>query len=83
MEYNYIECKCESAEHTIRFVEDKNENEISVEIQLSQYMNVFQRIWNSIKYICGYKCKYGHWDVTLIKNEDRERIIKLLAGNPL
>jgi len=75
---DYIECQCDSAEHVLRFVIDNEEDEVYLEVQLSQYRNFLKRIWVAIKYIFGYTCKYGHWDVTLIKNEDRDRIIKIL-----
>jgi hypothetical protein len=78
MKTKYFECQCDSSDHTIRFVIDKLENEVYLEIQLCKHKNIFQRAWSAIKYILGYECKYGHWDCVLLKNEDRKEIIKIL-----
>lgn len=78
MESKYFECKCHSSDHTIRFVIDDEDDEIYVEVQLNRTKNVFQRIWAALKYICGHECRYGHWDCTLLKDEDREELIKIL-----
>lgn len=63
-------CKCYSAEHTLRWSYDPSEKEFYTEVFLSQYRNVFQRIWVAIKYVFGYKCRYGHWDCTLLSKEE-------------
>jgi hypothetical protein len=76
--FEYFECQCGSSEHILRFNYDKENNEITTEIQLIQYHNIFKRIWIAIKYIIGYKCKYGSWDCWMMKNEDCERLKKLL-----
>ena len=77
-ETTYYECRCESAEHVLRFIYDPDENDLYTEVKLVQYRNIFQRIWVAIKYICGYKCRYGNWDCTLIKPEDCKGIKMLL-----
>jgi hypothetical protein len=78
LQTSYYECQSESAEHTMRFVYDPDENELYAEIQLVQYRNVFKRIWVAIKYVFGYQCRYGHWDCWLLKPEDCEGIGNLL-----
>jgi len=75
----YYDCACNSPEHTIRFVMDieidpktnkPTEVDLYTEVQLNNYRNLFQRIWVAIKYICGYECRYGHWDCWSLKSED-------------
>ena len=78
MQIHYFDCKCSSSEHTLRFVYDPEDNEIYTEVFLSQYRNLFQRIWTAIKYIFGFKCKYGHWDCWLMKEEDCKRLVELV-----
>ena len=78
METSYYECQCESPEHTLRFVYDPDENELYTEVHLTQYRNVFKTIWVAIKYIFGYKCRYGHFDCWMLKNEDCKGIKELL-----
>jgi hypothetical protein len=77
METEYFDCKCMSSEHTLRFVYDPDDNELYTEVHLSQYRNVFVRVWVAIKYIFGFKSKYGHWDCWLLKEKDCERLINL------
>ena len=79
LEYNYFECQCYSPEHRYVFIYDPDENEIYVEPHLSTYKNVFKRIWVAIKYIFGYKSKYGNWDCWMLKNEDVQRLINVLS----
>lgn len=62
MESLTLRCACGSAEHSLHYCYDPEENEIHTEIFLRQYRNIFQRIWIAIKYIFGYKCRYGHFD---------------------
>jgi len=77
-ERTYYECQCESAEHTLRFVYDPQDNDLYTEVQLVQYRTIFQRILVAIKYIFGYECRYGHFDCTLLKPEDCNGIKALL-----
>jgi len=73
----YFECQCTSPEHGIKFEYDED-NEIILSYFLNQYRSWWQRVWIAVKYVFGYKCRYGHFDVTLFKNEDIPRLIKLL-----
>ncbi len=77
-ETEFFECKCYSDEHTLKFIYDEERNEIYTSIFLNQYRNIFKRINVAIKYIFGYKCKYGHWDVWILINDDSKRLIELL-----
>lgn len=74
----YYECACGSAEHMLRFIYDQDSNELYMEVQLTQYRNIFKRIWVAIKYIFGYQCRYGHWDCFLLNPDDCDGIKKLL-----
>ena len=75
---HFFECVCHSDEHTLRFIYDEDDNEFYTTIFLNQYRNLFKRILIAIKYIFGYKCKYGHWDCWVLKYEDIDRMKKLL-----
>ena len=76
MEYIYIECVCTSAEHTMRFMLDDDElyPHIYVEMQLSQSLGFFKRLWRAVKYVFGYECKYGHWDETLLTANEVKKL---------
>jgi hypothetical protein len=78
-----FECSCYSDEHHLIFKYDENsfgdgESELYTTIYLNQYRNIFKRILVAVKYIFGYRCKYGHWDVWTMLPEDCDRMIKLL-----
>ena len=37
--------------------------------QLAQHKNIFQRTWLALRYIFGYRCKYGHWEEAVFSEE--------------
>lgn len=81
MKTEHLVCQCSSPEHTIQFIYSEEDNEIYTNVFLNQYRSFFKRIWIAIKYIFGYKCKYGHWDCFMMRNEDLSKIKKILETN--
>jgi len=71
---HFFECDCGSSEHTLRFILDNEEKEIYTEVYLNQYRSFSKRLWVGIKYIFGYKSKYGHWDCWNLCKEDAARL---------
>ena len=61
---NLVLMSCCSLEH--QMVISLNRGLVVVQIHLVNYRNVFQRIWVGLRYICGYKTKYGHWDEMIL-----------------
>ncbi len=76
MKSEFFECTCMSDEHTLRFTLD--DTELYTSVFLHQYRSFFKRVWIAIKYTFGYKCKDGHWDCTILKPEDCDRLIIML-----
>jgi len=74
----FFECECMSNEHTLRFSLDAFDTELYVSVFLNQHRSFFGKLWTAVKYIYGYKCKDGHWDCTMLKVEDADRLIALL-----
>lgn len=75
----FFECVCETDEHTMRFKLDTHYPvELYLSVFLDQYHGFFGRLWIAVKYLFGYKCKYGHWDCATIKLQDADRLIRLL-----
>lgn len=77
----FFECVCTTDEHTIKFKLDTygpDNIELYTSVFLSQYHGFLGRLWIAIKYLFGYKCKYGHWDCTMLKLKDADRLIELL-----
>jgi hypothetical protein len=78
LETQFFDCACHSPEHTLRFIWDDEDNEIYTEVYLCHYFNFFKRLWVALKYVFGYKCKYGHWDCFILNNKDAQRLKDLL-----
>lgn len=88
----FFECECSSDEHTLRFVLDLDENppktkngtlfprhpELYTGVFLNHHGYWYHRLWRGLKYIVGYKCKYGHFDQFLLQEEDAKRLINLV-----
>lgn len=82
-ETTYMTCACHSPEHTLRFNFDGVENEIYTEVFLNQYRGFFKRLWIAIKYLCGYRCRFGHFDCYTMSGfsglEQAKRLHKMLT----
>jgi hypothetical protein len=75
----YLECSCTSAEHLLRFTFDDGKwddccPEIYIDVQLNCFHGFWKRLWLGIRYIFGYKCRYGHWDETLLLGDQVRRL---------
>lgn len=71
---HYFECDCHSDEHVFKFTLDKENADFYLHVYLNDFDRWYQRVWKAVKYVFGYKCKYGHWDVTMLDAEDVERL---------
>lgn len=70
-------CDCHSDEHTIVFTYDEMDQEVYLSVFL-ETTGFFGRLWNAVKYVCGYKCRYGHFGNWILKKKDVERLQNLL-----
>jgi len=77
-EHTYIECDCDHAEHILRFTRysglDELDKMLTVDVYLSNYMSLPQRIWYGIKYIFGFKSGYGAFDCVLLNKKNVKRL---------
>ncbi len=78
MQITYFECECFSDEHTLKFTFDKENKELYTSVFLFNYEPIWKRIWTAIKYVFGYKSKYGDWDSFSMRIEDADKLIGLL-----
>ena len=70
VEETYV-CSCGSLEHLIQLkMFDCDPNELYLSVHLVIYNSFFKRIWVSLKYIFGYKCRYGHFDEFIFRKQD-------------
>ena len=70
----FFECECQSDEHVFKFSYDKEEGDFYLAVYLNQYRRWYQRVWVAVKYVFGYKSKFGHFDTTLVNQEDTKRL---------
>ena len=77
---HFFECDCGHAEHTIRFIVNKDESypELYTEMMMNSYHGFFRRILIAVKYIFGINCKYGHFDTWLLNRNDANRLREVL-----
>lgn len=69
-------CECNSHEHQIIVTYDEELNYVFLTIHLTK-RGFFNRLWLGIKYILGYKSKYGNWDQFMLNPDDRDKIEKI------
>ena len=72
-------CDCHSLEHQYTFWYDEEFNEVYFEPHLYNGGAWYTRFWNRLKYVFGYKARFGAWDEVIIKPEDSIEIIKYLS----
>lgn len=80
MEHHYIECACDSGEHTLRITSDPGDEFLPLwlEIHLVQYRAWYARIWVAVRYVFGYRSKYGSFDTVCLDAEQAERLIGVI-----
>lgn len=83
LQAEYLTCDCSSDEHTMRFTfaageTSQDSSEVYTSVFLNQYRSVWRRIWVAVRYVMGYKSKYGHWDCFSFNVEEAIRLRKLL-----
>ena len=69
-----LECQCHSTEHIMLL--SKIDGDFYLTIHLSKH-GFFQRVWHAIKYVFGYRCKYGDFEEIIISDEAK----KILASS--
>lgn len=79
MQHELFVCKCEDVEHQIIFswFDEPDEHELYAAVHLAPVRNPLKRIWYAIKYIFGYKCKYGAFEEFIFRVEDIWKLRKL------
>jgi len=79
METNLLRCSCNSNEHIVIFDYDEEYNEIFMSVHLNP-LGIFGRVKHAIKYIFGYKCKFGDFEELIIDHTNVEQFIKALSN---
>ena len=72
-EPNILICDCSSEEHQIVIRKDQDDNMVYCHIHLTQH-GFWRRLLKGVKYIFGYKSKYGHWDEFIFTPKHVEKL---------
>jgi hypothetical protein len=75
-------CSCGSLEHQIFFWQELEEKypPIYAEVYLCE-RNFFRRLVYGIKYIFGYKCRYGAWEEFLFDDKNIDQLKNYLNSH--
>jgi len=74
-----LRCACYSTEHALHFHFDRENNEIYTEVLMRNWRGFFKRLWVAVKYLFGYKCRFGHFDCFEMRPEDA-RTLQVILG---
>lgn len=70
-----IRCDCKSSCHQLRFMQFPDDAEfLYVDFFICNYLGFWKRLWLGIKYICGCKSDFGHFDSILLSPNEAIKI---------
>lgn len=78
MEMHHFDCQCSDFNHTVRFTLDPQDGDVYLEVRMNYFDPWYKRIWNAVKYVFKRDVAYGFFDVTMLKDEDYDRVRDLL-----
>lgn len=75
-----IICKCSSTEHQIHFGwwDEDEDGDVYMSVLLNPEYKWWKRIVLAVKYIFGYKCKYGQFDEVILDKKDIPKLEKII-----
>ena len=73
----HIICGCYNVEHSIFFRTIDGDDDVYMSIHLVP-LPFFKRLINGIKYIFGYRSKYGDFDEIIITKKDAGKVEKVV-----
>ena len=79
MQTHYFDCMCSDYGHVFRFVFDPTDGDLWLEVRLLQCDRWYRRLWKALKYVFKRPVpNCGHYDCTLVREEDIPRLRSLL-----
>lgn len=76
MEEEIMLYACNSTEHQFVFLKDSDKKCIYVHTFLNNG-SFWSRLKAGLKYIFGYKCRYGHFDEFILSEKHSEKLIEM------
>lgn len=83
METHYLDCQCSHFGHVVRLSFDPNDGDIHLEVRLGHVFPWYKRAWLALKYVLGRDVAYGHYDETLLREEDYDRLRDLMRQSEI
>lgn len=75
-----IRCSCGVPEHQLELLHDVDWNdEVTVFVHLTPFP-WYARIIPAIKYLFGYRCRYGCFDEVVLDIDEVDRVVEFLQG---
>lgn len=76
MKEELLICECSNVEHQLifRYFEDEDWKEVYMTTHLSEYNNFWKGLKYAIKYVFGYKSRYGAFDEFIFRNDDADKL---------
>ena len=73
-------CQCHNTEHQLIFsyFPEDEDKDVYVSVHLIPECRLWKRIWRAIRYIFGYRSRYGHFDEFIFKKSDALRLQKVV-----
>lgn len=73
-------CECSNVEHQLIFTyfDDETNGDVYMSVHLIPESNIWKRIKNAIKYIFGYRSKYGDFDEFIFRSKDSEKLQSII-----
>lgn len=83
MERYHFDCQCSDFQHSFRFTLDPEDGEVWLDVHLANWLPWYKRVWAALRYV--FKCDraYGHYDVTILRDEDYDRLRDLLRRSEI
>jgi hypothetical protein len=69
-------CSCNSPEHQMVFMKDNTYPEVYVQVHLVK-RSFWYRLKYAVKYIFGYKSRYGAWDEFILDHTHAETLMNI------
>jgi len=72
-------CSCSSFEHQMYFWYDEEDKFVYTEVHLVNH-SFWRRLKYGVKYIFGYKSRFGAWDEFIFDPESEEQLAEFLKN---
>lgn len=78
-EQEFLICKCSNTEHIVVFTwwADAVYEEVYMDIHLKP-LGFWERLKHAVKYVFGYRSRFGDFDSIIIREEDAPKLEKIV-----